>query len=125
MTSHGAATPPPPDKEMGDLAKETDMALSDHSTREPSLAEKPVDQNNKNTAIEEGAVESTETALEKTTSKIETYPTGVKLALTLASIYLSVFLVALDRTIIATALPQITDKFQSFGDVGWVCSLTL
>ncbi|EXJ56117.1 hypothetical protein A1O7_09048 [Cladophialophora yegresii CBS 114405] len=58
-------------------------------------------------------------ALEKTTSKIEKYPTGVKLAVVLLSIYLSVFLVALDRTIIATALPQITDKFQSFGDVGW------
>ncbi|OCT45375.1 putative HC-toxin efflux carrier TOXA [Cladophialophora carrionii] len=58
-------------------------------------------------------------ALEKTTSKIENYPTGLKLAVVLLSIYLSVFLVALDRTIIATALPQITDKFQSFGDVGW------
>ena len=68
-------------------------------------------------AAEEG------TALEKTTSKIENYPTGLKLTLILLSIYLSVFLVALDRTIIATALPQITDKFQSFGDVGWVSSL--
>ncbi|KAJ9604219.1 hypothetical protein H2200_011053 [Cladophialophora chaetospira] len=68
---------------------------------------------------EKGAAEEEGTALEKTTSKIEKYPTGAKLTLILLSIYLSVLLVALDRTIIATALPQITDKFQSFGDVGW------
>jgi hypothetical protein len=48
------------------------------------------------------------------------YPTGLKLATLLLSIYLSIFLVALDRTIIATAIPQITDHFQSFDDIGWV-----
>lgn len=58
--------------------------------------------------------------LEETTSRIEKYPTGIRLALILLSIYLSVFLVALDRTIIATAIPKITDHFQSFGDIGWV-----
>lgn len=59
-------------------------------------------------------------ALEKVTSKVEEYPTGLKLFLLLLSIYLSVFLVALDRTIIATALPVITDHFHSIGDIGWV-----
>ena len=39
--------------------------------------------------------------LEKVESAVETYPTGLKLALVLASIYFSIFLVALDRTIIA------------------------
>lgn len=62
-----------------------------------------------------------ETPLEKTTSQIENYPHGLRLAGILLSVFLSVFLVALDRTIIATALPKITDKFNSFGDVGWVC----
>ncbi|MCJ1423860.1 hypothetical protein MMC29_001745 [Sticta canariensis] len=47
------------------------------------------------------------------------YPHGIKLILLLLSIYLSTFLVALDRTIIATALPQITDHFHNFDDVGW------
>ena len=64
------------------------------------------------------------TALEKVTSSVEEYPTGLKLALLLISIYLAVFLVALDRTIIATALPVITDHFHSIGDIGWV-SLSL
>ncbi|OAP63753.1 hypothetical protein AYL99_02980 [Fonsecaea erecta] len=69
--------------------------------------------------LEQKANVSDENALEQTTSRIENYPTGIKLGMILLSIYLSVFLVALDRTIIATALPKITDKFQSFGDVGW------
>ncbi|KIV86739.1 hypothetical protein PV11_02334 [Exophiala sideris] len=63
--------------------------------------------------VDEGA------ALEQVTSKAEVYPTGAKLLSVLLSIYLTIFLVALDRTIIATALPKITDEFNSFGDVGW------
>lgn len=58
--------------------------------------------------------------LEQATSHVESYPQGLKLVLLLLSIYLSIFLVALDRTIIATALPKITDQFKSFGDTGWV-----
>lgn len=33
--------------------------------------------------------------------------------------YFSLFLVALDRTIITTAIPRITDEFNSLGDIGW------
>lgn len=33
--------------------------------------------------------------------------------------FLAMFLVALDRTIVATAIPRITDDFHSLGDVGW------
>ena len=33
--------------------------------------------------------------------------------------FLALFLVALDRTIIATAIPRITDNFKSLGDIGW------
>jgi hypothetical protein len=32
---------------------------------------------------------------------------------------ITVFLVALDNTIIATAIPKITDEFHSLDDVGW------
>lgn len=37
----------------------------------------------------------------------------------IVSALLSMFLVALDRTIIATAVPRITDEFHSQGDIGW------
>ncbi len=32
---------------------------------------------------------------------------------------MALFLVALDRTIIATAVPRISDEFKSLGDIGW------
>ena len=41
------------------------------------------------------------------------YPHGAKLAVILAAICLAVFLVALDQTIIVTAIPKITDQFNS------------
>lgn len=47
------------------------------------------------------------------------YPSGMKLALIMVSIYVALFLVALDRLIISTAIPQITNDFQSAGDIGW------
>ncbi|KAK8041186.1 major facilitator superfamily domain-containing protein [Apiospora phragmitis] len=53
------------------------------------------------------------------------YPTGVRLALILLSIFVSMFLVALDRLIISTAIPQITDDFHSLPDVGWYGSAYL
>ncbi|KAJ7764007.1 major facilitator superfamily domain-containing protein [Mycena maculata] len=53
------------------------------------------------------------------------YPHGVKLALLTLALCLSVFLVALDNTIIATAIPKITDQFHSLDDVGWYGSAYL
>ncbi|KAJ7617128.1 major facilitator superfamily domain-containing protein [Roridomyces roridus] len=47
------------------------------------------------------------------------YPTGFKLALICTALCFAVFLVALDNTIIATAIPKITDHFKSLDDVGW------
>jgi hypothetical protein len=47
------------------------------------------------------------------------YPTGLKLAAIIFALCLAVLLVALDQTIIATAIPRITDRFNSVGDIGW------
>ncbi|KAK1830415.1 DHA14-like major facilitator [Podospora conica] len=47
------------------------------------------------------------------------YPTGPKLALIILALCLSIFLMALDNSIIATAIPKITEDFQSLQDVGW------
>lgn len=40
----------------------------------------------------------------------------------MTAILLSVFLVSLDRTILATAIPSITDEFHSLNDIGWYAS---
>ncbi|KAK2590900.1 hypothetical protein QQS21_011412 [Conoideocrella luteorostrata] len=48
-----------------------------------------------------------------------------KLALITVALCLSVFCVALDNTIIATAIPRITDQFHTLEDVGWYGSAYL
>ncbi|KAH8799051.1 major facilitator superfamily domain-containing protein [Xylogone sp. PMI_703] len=53
------------------------------------------------------------------------YPTGAKLTLISFALCLAVFLMALDNTIIATAIPHITDRFHSLSDVGWYGSAYL
>ncbi|OAQ59416.2 MFS toxin efflux pump [Pochonia chlamydosporia 170] len=49
----------------------------------------------------------------------EEYATGVRLALIIVALCFAVFVMALDNSIIATAIPRITDEFRSLPDVGW------
>ncbi|KAH0043056.1 MFS general substrate transporter, partial [Aureobasidium melanogenum] len=37
----------------------------------------------------------------------------------MAAVYLAMFLIAIDRTIIGTAVPAISNQFDSFGDIAW------
>ncbi|KAF2094033.1 MFS general substrate transporter, partial [Rhizodiscina lignyota] len=62
-------------------------------------------------------VEKTGAPLEQIVSS--EYPTTGKLIIILIAVALSIFLVALDMTIIATAIPKITDEFHSLDQVGW------
>ncbi|KAK7019555.1 DHA14-like major facilitator [Favolaschia claudopus] len=55
----------------------------------------------------------------------ENYPRGAKLVVLTTALGLSCFLVALDNTIISTAIPKITDAFNSLQDVGWYGSAYL
>jgi MFS transporter, DHA2 family, glioxin efflux transporter len=47
------------------------------------------------------------------------YPVGFRLAMVVVALVLSIFLVSLDMTIVATAIPRITDQFNSLDQVGW------
>ncbi|KAF7558973.1 hypothetical protein G7046_g5179 [Stylonectria norvegica] len=49
-------------------------------------------------------------------------PKTIKFWLVMMSAIVSMFLVALDRTIISTAIPEITNEFDSVGDIGWYAS---
>ncbi|KAK1059382.1 MFS sugar transporter [Friedmanniomyces endolithicus] len=53
------------------------------------------------------------------------YPGGLQLALITIALCLSVFCMALDNTIISTAIPRITDEFKAIDDVGWYGSAYL
>ncbi|KAJ5136069.1 efflux pump antibiotic resistance protein [Penicillium atrosanguineum] len=46
-------------------------------------------------------------------------PQTLKFWVIMACNFLSLFIVALDRTIVTTAIPKITDDFNSLGDIGW------
>lgn len=58
---------------------------------------------------------------EQDLSRIDTadYPHALKLLIIIVALVLSIFLVALDMTIVATAIPRITDDFHSLDQVGW------
>ncbi|KAI4171620.1 MAG: hypothetical protein LQ343_004098 [Gyalolechia ehrenbergii] len=47
------------------------------------------------------------------------YPKGIRLVGIVLALIISIFLVALDMTIVATAIPRITDQFHSLDEVGW------
>ncbi|KAH1412776.1 hypothetical protein KXW42_005777 [Aspergillus fumigatus] len=47
------------------------------------------------------------------------YPALSKVVVIILGLYLAVFLVALDQTIIGVAIPKITDQFKSIEDIAW------
>ncbi|KND91555.1 Pantothenate synthetase [Tolypocladium ophioglossoides CBS 100239] len=47
------------------------------------------------------------------------YPSGIKMVFIVVALVLSVFLLSLDMTIVATAIPKITDEFKGLDKVGW------
>lgn len=53
------------------------------------------------------------------------YPPTRRVIAILTPIFLTAFLIALDRLIIGVAVPSITDQFHSLGDVGWYGSAYL
>ncbi|KAK4948600.1 hypothetical protein LTR10_012604 [Elasticomyces elasticus] len=47
------------------------------------------------------------------------YPHGLELVLLAGASLVAVFMIALDQTIVGTAIPKITDEFHSLSDVSW------
>ncbi|KAL4893012.1 major facilitator superfamily domain-containing protein [Aspergillus ambiguus] len=52
----------------------------------------------------------------------EYYPSGSRLAFVLIALALSIFFMSLDLTIVAIAIPKITDEFHGLADVSWYSS---
>ncbi|KAL3417500.1 beta-ketoacyl synthase domain-containing protein [Phlyctema vagabunda] len=47
------------------------------------------------------------------------YPQGLRLALLVGSVMMTTFVIALDQTIVGTAIPKITDEFHGLKSVSW------
>jgi MFS family permease len=50
------------------------------------------------------------------------YPTGFKFAAVMIAMGLALILVGLDNTILATAIPSVTNHFKTIADIGWYAS---
>ncbi|KAI1906450.1 MFS sugar transporter [Ophidiomyces ophidiicola] len=75
-------------------------------------------------ATEENAPEKFDTQVANTEEKDDEeeqpeYASGITLLIIVVGLCLAILLVALDNTIIATAIPRITDYFHALEDVGW------
>ncbi|KAL8720385.1 MAG: hypothetical protein Q9225_002737 [Loekoesia sp. 1 TL-2023] len=112
---------PPSDSSTSNVDKLEEKAPSTdpsfpHSTLDNSEAS--AEKVTETTPVQEAEV------LDKLSDEPE-YPSGAKLAIITLALCLSVLLMALDNTIIATAIPRITDHFSSLNDVGWYGSAYL
>lgn len=103
--------------------------VENDTTNVPTPAEPNTDLNEK--SHDQATVdEATGADLEEVATE---YPQKWRLTLISIALCLAVFCMALDNTIIATAIPRITDEFQAVNDIGWygssylltTCALTL
>ena len=104
-----------------------------HESAEPAVTVDSADSRTHSVADDQNAAEKKIAAIEGDEEKNELqrvgtntdYPTGAKLTLITIALCLSVFCMALDNTIISTAIPRITDQFKAINDVGWYGSAYL
>ncbi|OAP61865.1 hypothetical protein AYL99_04068 [Fonsecaea erecta] len=103
--------PPLPVIEDEKRYEEKDIPVRQNSSPPQSIAVEK--------AVLEKNVEDEE--LGREISRIDTsdYPSAFPLAMIVVALACSIFLVALDMTIVATAIPRITDQFHSLDQVGW------
>ncbi|KAK4665413.1 hypothetical protein QC763_401570 [Podospora pseudopauciseta] len=85
-----------PDMTTVDVANGT---LANNGSKPPSLA----DENNHNTPWDEKSQ----------------YLTGLKLVMVVSCMCLACFLMLIDTMVVSTAIPRITDEFNSLADIGW------
>lgn len=71
------------------------------------------------TGVLEGDTEAAGKEVQEEEEDESRYLTGYKLWVLSLGLCLTTFVIALDNTIIATAIPRITTVFNSLGDVGW------
>ncbi|RYP40399.1 hypothetical protein DL767_001754 [Monosporascus sp. MG133] len=94
------------------MAKSLVTEATTHPTNAPVLNPKASPSSNQ----EPTKILKTEAEQEQETES--EYVTGYKLAVVVASVALSCFLMLLDTMVISTAIPRITDTFHSLTDVG-------
>jgi hypothetical protein len=107
----------PPDESK--TASSTTTTIMDTSRPKTPPSPSPLSKDSSQPVKDPVNLTEKELAAQKLAAEDAQYPHGLKLALILAALCLAIFLVALDQTIISTAIPKITDHFNSVQDIGW------
>ncbi|EGC42782.1 major facilitator superfamily transporter [Histoplasma capsulatum var. duboisii H88] len=116
-----------------DEAPASQMMASPNEKTAPEILASPRDEKASTSQVPAGPSEETPLETQEATDGQEvssesienddsagvTYLSGFPLAIVVIGLCLAVLLVALDNTIIATAIPRITDHFKALEDVGW------
>ncbi|TAQ90885.1 hypothetical protein B7494_g813 [Chlorociboria aeruginascens] len=85
---------------------------------EKDIGNNSLTDNERETQKDEQAVENGGPIAEEQDDSGE-YPDATRMVFIVVALVLSIFLVSLDLTIVATAIPKITDEFQGLDLVGW------
>lgn len=99
------------------------LSLGEHSRSGSTTPEVTID-NKENLQVDESE-KSNDFRGEsgESTTPLEEYPTGIHLVPVVLALVCAVFLVALDMTIVGTAVPKITDEFDGLNMVSWYGSV--
>ena len=95
---------------MAEVASTVHTLVEDKDTLPSTLDEK------KDSQAEQGTVE----AVKENENSTDTYLHGRRLALVHSGLLMATFLVALDQSIVATALPQLVSQFNSLDRITWI-----
>ncbi|KAG9233832.1 putative HC-toxin efflux carrier [Amylocarpus encephaloides] len=105
---------------VGDDSRSATLAEKDDVGK--SITPSPRGSLSKEEKTDAGEVTDNEESLKNNTATVEDegeYETGARLIFIIIALLLSIFLMSLDMTIVATAIPKITDEFQGLDLVGW------
>ncbi|KAL5346590.1 hypothetical protein ACLOAV_008297 [Pseudogymnoascus australis] len=110
------------DRRADGLASEANTIVdrNDHDVKKIDIDAENTDIDAEKTDVEGDSSSGDPVAvLPEDTLSEDDYPKGLQFFFILLALVLSIFMVALDMTIVATAIPKITDQFRSVNDIGW------
>ncbi|KAL1893965.1 hypothetical protein Sste5346_006106 [Sporothrix stenoceras] len=105
------------DKERANSTTDVDTAMDEKAPATPNGSDREATNKDNIGTPKDGDVEAA-TPPSPPVDDTE-YPTGLKLAVLVSAAIVAVFLIALDQTIVGTAIPKITDEFHGLNDVSW------
>ncbi|KAL6871266.1 MFS general substrate transporter [Trichoderma novae-zelandiae] len=91
----------------------------DSKTPVPSIGDNDLDEKRDGTQDEKREETTVDSPVRNEELAEDEYPSGIKMFFIVLALVLSVFLLSLDMTIVATAIPKITDEFQGLDKAGW------